>query len=80
MFYFRRTSQMAPNWQRLIRFIAEEDGNPHLGEIDHAQCADIGLASLNGERVKARLVTGSVFDGTVRDTMLHVAHVRAPVL
>ncbi|RMJ22007.1 Fumarylacetoacetate FAA hydrolase family [Aspergillus sp. HF37] len=70
---------MAPNWQRLIRFIAEEDGNTHLGEVDHAQCPDIGLASLNGEKVKARLVTGSVFDGTVTDTMLHVAHLLPPI-
>mgnify|MGYP001099438466 CR=1 FL=1 len=71
---------MAPNWHRLIRFIAEEDGQIHLGEIDHERYPDVGLASLSGEKIKARLITGSVFDGIVTDKILHVAHVRDPVV
>ena len=64
---------MAPIWSRLIRFIAEEDGQVHLGEVDGGR--DIGLALLNKETVTAKLVTGSVFDGTVTDKQLHVVQV-----
>lgn len=71
---------MAPNWHRLIRFVAEEDGQTHLGEIDHKQYPDVGLARLNTEKLKARLVTGSVFDGVVTDRVLHVAHVRSAIV
>lgn len=64
---------MAPNWSRLIRFIAEEDGQVHLGEVDGSR--DIGLALLNKETVTAKLVTGSVFDGIVTEKQLHVVQV-----
>lgn len=64
---------MAPNWTRLIRFIAEEDGQVHLGEVDAKK--DVGLALLNKEEVTAKLVTGSIFDGTVTDKQLQVAQV-----
>lgn len=64
---------MAPNWSRLIRFIAEEDGQVHLGEVDGGR--DIGLALLNKETVTAKLVTGSIFDGTVTEKQLHVSQV-----
>lgn len=71
--------KMSPNWTRLIRFVAEEDGQIHLGEIDHEQYPDVGLASLNNERIQARLVTGSVFDGVITDKTLHVSHVRTRI-
>lgn len=64
---------MAPNWTRLIRFIAEEDGQAHLGEVDTNQ--DVGLALLNKEKVTAKLVTGSIFDGAVTEKELQVAQV-----
>lgn len=64
---------MAPSWTRLIRFIAEEDGQVHLGEVDTNQ--DVGLALLNKEKVTAKLVTGSIFDGAVADKQLQVAQV-----
>ena len=64
---------MAPSWTRLIRFIAEEDGQAHLGEVDTNQ--DVGLALLNKEKVTAKLVTGSIFDGAVTDKQLQVAQV-----
>jgi hypothetical protein len=73
---------MAPTstWTRLIRFIAEEDGQTHLGEVDAAQYPDVGLSVVNGERVVARMVTGSIFDGIVTEKTLHVARVGAPRL
>lgn len=64
---------MAPNWTRLIRFVAEEDGQVHLGEVDTNQ--DVGLALFNKEKVTAKLVTGSIFDGTVTAKRLQVAQV-----
>lgn len=74
IFEISEIEKMAPNWSRLIRFIAEEDGQVHLGEVDGGR--DIGLALLNKETVTAKLVTGSVFDGTVTEKQLHVAQVR----
>ncbi|ODM22993.1 hypothetical protein SI65_00582 [Aspergillus cristatus] len=68
---------MAPNWTRLIRFIAEEDGQVHLGEVDTNQ--DVGLALFNKEKVTAKLVTGSIFDGTVTDKRLQVAQLLSPI-
>lgn len=64
---------MAPSWTRLIRFIAEEDGQVHLGEVDANK--DVGLALLNKEKVTAKLVTGSIFDGAVTSKQLQVAQV-----
>ncbi|BCR83189.1 fumarylacetoacetate hydrolase family protein [Aspergillus chevalieri] len=68
---------MAPNWTRLIRFIAEEDGQVHLGEVDTNQ--DVGLALFNKEKVTAKLVTGSIFDGTVTAKRLQVAQLLSPI-
>ncbi|KAL4994848.1 hypothetical protein BDV10DRAFT_197182 [Aspergillus recurvatus] len=70
---------MAPTWTRLIRFIAEEDGQAHLGQVDPTRYPDIGLAVVSGERIAVRLVTGSVFDGTVIERILHVARLLAPI-
>ena len=66
---------MSPNWTRLIRFLAEEDGQIHLGEVDAKAYLNIGPAILNGEKITARLVRGSIFDGFVTDKCLHVATV-----
>lgn len=68
---------MSLNWTNLIRFISEEDGQIHLGEVDTKQCPDIGLTLLNGERVEVRLVKGSIFDGVVTETTMHVGRVCA---
>ena len=71
---------MSPNWKRLIRFIAEEDGQVHLGEVDGEPHADIGLAAFNGEKIAAKLVQGSIFDGLVTTKKMHVARVRCSPL
>lgn len=69
---------MAPTWTNLVRFISEEDGQIHLGEVDSTKYPDVGLAILNGETVAARLVKGSIFDGIVTDTTVHIARVCTP--
>ncbi|KAL2784707.1 hypothetical protein BJX66DRAFT_348133 [Aspergillus keveii] len=70
---------MSRTWTRLIRFIAEEDGQVHLGEVDARQVPDVGLAVLNGEQVIARLITGSIFDGVVTYKTLHVSRLLSPL-
>lgn len=66
---------MPPTWTHLIRFVAVEDGQIHLGQVDAKQFPDIGLAILKGE-VTVRQINGSVFDGVVTDKILRVAQVR----
>ncbi|TQS33119.1 hypothetical protein Golomagni_06548 [Golovinomyces magnicellulatus] len=67
------------SWTHLIRFIAEEDGQIHLGQVDAAQHPDVGLAVINGEKVTAKLITGSVFDGVVTEKTLQVARLLSPL-
>lgn len=69
---------MAPNWTHLIRFISEEDGQIHLGEVDAQQFPDVGLATLKGEKITAKLIQGSVYDGVVTDKTMHVSRVCCP--
>lgn len=66
---------MAPTWTRLIRFIAEEDGQAHIGQVDARQFPDVGLSVVKGERIAVRLIQGSIFDGVVTEKQLHVARV-----
>ncbi|EHA51936.1 fumarylacetoacetate hydrolase domain-containing protein 2A [Pyricularia oryzae 70-15] len=68
---------MAPSWTRLIRFIAEEDGLTHLGEV--IGDADVGLAHHAGQKIQAKLITGSAFDGVVTDKTLTVARLLCPL-
>jgi hypothetical protein len=69
---------MAPNWTNLVRFISEEDGQIHLGEVDSSKYPDVGIAVLNGDRIAVKLVKGSIFDGIVTDITLHIARVCTP--
>ncbi|PIG83914.1 fumarylacetoacetate hydrolase [Aspergillus arachidicola] len=70
---------MAPTWTHLVRFISEEDGQVHLGEVDPSRYPDVGIAVLNGERIAAKLVTGSIFDGVVTNTVMHISRLLAPI-
>ncbi|QKX58384.1 uncharacterized protein TRUGW13939_05506 [Talaromyces rugulosus] len=69
---------MAP-WTHLIRFIAEEDGQIHLGQVDPEEFPDIGIAVFEGKRISAKLITGDIFDGVVSDTLLHVGTLLSPI-
>lgn len=66
---------MAANWTHLVRFISEEDGQVQLGQVDSNKYPDVGFAVLNGERIAVKLVQGSIFDGRVIDTTMHIARV-----
>ncbi|PGH14876.1 hypothetical protein AJ79_02738 [Helicocarpus griseus UAMH5409] len=70
---------MAPSWTHLIRFIAEEDGQIHYGNIDAKKYPDVGLSILNREKVGAQLIQGSAFDGSTTNKILHVATLLSPI-
>ncbi|KAK6460365.1 degradation of aromatic compounds [Scheffersomyces coipomensis] len=55
----------ATAWKRLIRFVGE-DGKIYRGEpIVPNDSYDLGKAALAGEEIKAKVVTGDIFDGAV---------------
>lgn len=66
---------MARRWTHLIRFIAKEDGQVHLGQIDPRKFQDVGKATFEGKEVDAKVISGSIYDGVVTDRTLHVARV-----
>ena len=66
---------MVSNWTHLVRFIAEEDGQTHLGQVDSKQYPDVGLSILNGEKVQVKVVEGGPFDGKVSGRTMHIARV-----
>ncbi|EPS43603.1 hypothetical protein H072_2360 [Dactylellina haptotyla CBS 200.50] len=67
------------SWKNLIRFIAEEDGQEHLGDVDANQFPDVGVAIHDGLKVTAKVVNGTVFDGTVTDQTLTVNRLLSPI-
>lgn len=62
------------SWTHLIRFIALEDSQIHLGQlVDPSR--DIGLDSLNGQEISAYLIDGTIFNGRITNRILHVKQV-----
>jgi len=71
---------MAPTtWTHLVRFIAVEDGQVHLGNVDALKYPDVGLSTFKGEKVAVNLVTGSAFSGTVTEKILHIERLLSPL-
>ncbi|KAF1942261.1 fumarylacetoacetate hydrolase [Clathrospora elynae] len=52
------SSGMLTSWNRLVRFIADEDGAEHIGEPVDANI-DVGAALASGSKVQVRAFTGS---------------------
>ena len=68
---------MAP-WTHLIRFVAAEDDDFHLGQpVDTSR--DVGLDVLENVIVKAYRVDGNLFDGKVTSHVLTVAELLSPL-
>ena len=65
---------MARSWTHLIRFVANEDNQIHLGQLVNPG-SDIGLDSINGKQIEAFLVNGSILSGVVTKTVLTVKQV-----
>ena len=64
-----------PDWTHLIRFIAAEDSRVHLGQLVDTK-RDVGLDTVEGREIKAYLINGSIFDGSVTKNVLTVKQVR----
>ncbi|GAP82629.2 putative fumarylacetoacetate hydrolase [Rosellinia necatrix] len=52
------------NWTHLIRFIAKEDHQLHLGQLVDTS-RDVGKDSVDGVEIKAYLIRGTIFDGKI---------------
>ncbi|KAN0120295.1 putative fumarylacetoacetate hydrolase [Hyaloscypha variabilis] len=66
------------SWTHLIRFVALEDHEVHLGQlVDNTQ--DVGLSTLNNVEVKAYLIQGTIFNNVVTKHILTVKQLLAPV-
>lgn len=69
---------MTRNWTHLVRFLAKEDGQVHLGQIDAKKFPDVGTALEKGETIGAKLVAGGVFDGVVTEKSMTISQVCNP--
>ncbi len=58
-----------PPWTHLIRFVASEDNQIHLGQLVDTT-RDVGLDSLNGHPIKAYLIDGTIYDGKISKEVL----------
>jgi 2-keto-4-pentenoate hydratase/2-oxohepta-3-ene-1,7-dioic acid hydratase in catechol pathway len=67
-----------PAWTHLIRFIAVEDCRTHIGQLVDTS-RDVGLDSVNGTKIEAYLINGTIFDGEVTDQILTVKQILSPV-
>jgi len=66
-------------WTHLIRFIAIEDGQEHLGQLVDTSI-DVGIASFEGRNILAYHIVGSMYDGKITDTALTVKQVSLPIV
>ena len=62
------------SWTHLVRFIAVEDSQEHLGQLVDTT-RDVGLDSAEGKEIAVYLIDGTIFDGKVTKEILHVKQV-----
>lgn len=62
----------------IIRFVANEDGRIHLGQLVDTS-RDVGLDSVEGREIKAYLINGSIFAPEVTQHIYTVRHLLSPV-
>ncbi|KAE8355908.1 hypothetical protein BDV28DRAFT_162297 [Aspergillus coremiiformis] len=65
-------------WTHLIRFIAVEDSQEHLGQLVDIT-RDIGKDSVHGVQIAAYIIEGTIFHGRVTKTIMHVQQLLSPV-
>ncbi|KUM60877.1 hypothetical protein ACN42_g6229 [Penicillium freii] len=66
------------SWTHLVRFIAVEDSQVHLGQLVNTT-RDVGRDSVDGVEIAVKAIEGTIFDGRVTDEILHVKQLLAPV-
>ncbi|OKL61072.1 hypothetical protein UA08_03340 [Talaromyces atroroseus] len=64
---------MPSSWTHLVRFIAVEDRQEHLGQLVDTT-RDAGRDSVDGKEIAVYLIDGTIFDGRVTKEILHVKH------
>lgn len=62
------------SWTHLVRFVAIEDNQIHLGQVVDTD-RDIGRDAADGKEIPVYLIDGTIFDGRVTAEILHVKHV-----
>lgn len=62
----------------IIRFVANEDGRVHLGQLADTS-RDVGLDSFEGKEIIAYEIIGSISNGEVTPNALTVKHLLSPV-
>ncbi|KAJ5904621.1 Fumarylacetoacetase C-terminal-like protein [Penicillium tannophilum] len=67
-----------PSWTHLVRFIAVEDSQVHLGQLVDTT-RDVGRDSADGVKITVKVIEGTIFDGRVTEEVLHVKQLLAPV-
>ncbi|BCS23682.1 fumarylacetoacetate hydrolase family protein [Aspergillus puulaauensis] len=67
-----------PYWTHLIRFVAVEDGETHLGQLVDSS-RDIGEDSISEVPIKAFRIEGSVHGGRVTEEVLQVSRLLSPI-
>ncbi|KAK5995926.1 Fumarylacetoacetate hydrolase domain-containing protein 2 [Cladobotryum mycophilum] len=67
-----------PSWTHLVRFVAVEDDQIHLGQLVDTT-RDAGLDALNEVQFPVYLIEGTIYDGKVTDKKLHVKQLLSPV-
>ncbi|QKX55713.1 uncharacterized protein TRUGW13939_02810 [Talaromyces rugulosus] len=66
------------SWTHLVRFIAIEDNQTHLGQlVDPSR--DAGRDAVDGRDIAVYLLDGTIFDGRVTREILHVKQVLSPI-
>ena len=63
-----------PSWTHLVRFVAVEDNQEHLGQLVDTT-RDVGLDSVEGKDIAVYLIDGTIFDGKVTKEILQVKQV-----
>ncbi|KAJ5214226.1 hypothetical protein N7449_001395 [Penicillium cf. viridicatum] len=59
------------SWTHLVRFIAAEDSQVHLGQLVDTT-RDVGRDSVDGVEIAVKAIEGTIFDGRVTNEILHV--------
>lgn len=69
---------MVTDWTHLIRFKAKEDGQEHFGQLVDTT-RDVGIDSLDGKKISAYKIEGTMYDGVITGQMLTVDTLLSPV-
>jgi hypothetical protein len=62
------------SWSHLVRFIAVEDSQVHLGQLVDTT-RDVGRDTVDGVEIAVKVIEGTIFDGRVTDEVMHVKQV-----